>query len=357
MTAFVGDGPTLQHDNERVIAAFNQFWSSCDAEGVSNFGHLLARVVRSLLVAGEAFIVFKVDRDTGALVLMLVSPEQVDVNRNEDLGGGAFVTSGIEVNADGRHVALWILPRSPDHPIAASTSVDAVRIPVEDVCHVIDPPSPGAPRGVSQLSAILTRAVEVDATEDAQVAQQKVAALLNVFINEPSQQVELGKSLDGNSVSLEPATVRIIPGDANVNVVSPPQIQGGVKFQRAMIRSLAAGAQVPFELVSADLSQTSFSSARFGDRFFRRRTVQVQKTLLEPQFLDRVFRRFVALEVLAGRLDVDLETLAPPRWLWPQFEALNPKEDVEADASAVVNSIAATFARPGTASLGLATTK
>lgn len=336
VTAFVGDGPTLQHDNELIIAAWNsRFWSDCDAEGVSNFAHMLARVVRSWIIAGETFIVLKVDRDTSALVLMLVSPEQVDVNRNEDLGGGAFITSGVEVDTDGRHVALWILPRSPDHPIAASTSVDAERVAIEDVCHVVDPPSPGAPRGVSQLAAILTRAVEVDACEDAQLAQQKVAALLCTFISDPSQQVELGKSLDGNSVSLEPATVRIIPADAAVNVVSPPQIQGGVEFQRAMIRSLAAGAQVPFELVSADLSQTSFSSARFGDRFFRRRTTQVQKTLLEPQFLDRVFRRFVALEVLAGRLDVDLETLAPPRWLWPAYEPLDPSKDVDADVTAV----------------------
>ncbi|MCQ4191021.1 phage portal protein [Methylocystis suflitae] len=335
VTGFCGDGPTLQHDNERVIAAWNLFWSSCDAEGVSNFGHLLARVVRSWIIAGEAFIVMKLDRDSGALVIMLLSAEQIDVNRNEDLGDGAFITSGVEVDSEGRHVALWILPRSPDHPIAASTSTDAVRIPIEDVCHVVDPPSPGAPRGVSQLSAILTRAVETDACEDAQLAQQKVAALLCTFISDPSQQVELGKSLDGNSVSLEPATVRIIPADAAVNVVSPPKIEGGVEFQRAMIRSLAAGAQVPFELVSADLSQTSFSSARFGDRFFRRRTTQVQKTLLEPQFLDRVFRRFVALEVLAGRLDVDLETLAAPRWLWPAYEPLDPSKDVDADVTAV----------------------
>jgi capsid protein len=101
-----------------------------------------------------------------------------------------------------------------------------------------------------------------------------------------------------------------------------------------MIRSLAAGAGVPFELVSADLSQTSFSSARFGDRFFRRRTVQVQRLLLEPM-LDRIFYRWLALEVLAGRLQLDLDNVSAPRWLWPGWDPIEPLKDVTADIAAV----------------------
>ena len=87
----------------------------------------------------------------------------------------------------------------------------------------------------------------------------------------------------------------MINGDATATAINPPQNDNGVPFSQHMVRSLAAAAQVPYELVSADLAN-QFSQARFGDRFFRRRTVQVQKTILEPQFLNRVFRRFVALE-------------------------------------------------------------
>ncbi|WP_292533520.1 phage portal protein [Methylocystis sp.] len=340
-TAFCGDGPTLQHDNQKIVEAWNRrFWPQCDAEGVSSLGHMLARAVRCVFVTGEAFIVFKIDPETGALRLQLIAPDQVDATRNEDLGGGAFITSGIETDAAGNHVAIWVLPRSTDHPLAPSIAPDAVRIPVSDVCHVFDPPSPGAVRGVSPLAPVLTRALELDALEDALLAQQKVAALLCAFITDPSGQVDLGKVAGDGSISMEPATIRVLPDGALVNAIDPPQIQGGESFQRAMIRSLAAAMGVPFELVSADLSQTSFSSARFGDRFFRRRTTQVQRTILEPQFLDRVFARFVALETLAGRLDVDLETLPPPRWLWPAYEPIDPSKDTQADVAAVAAGFA-----------------
>ena len=66
----------------------------------------------------------------------------------------------------------------------------------------------------------------------------------------------------------------------------------------------------------------------------------MQKTILEPQFLNRVFRRFVALEVLSGRINVDLETLAQPKWLWPEFAPLDPLKDTDADVSAVAAGFA-----------------
>ena len=343
ITSFCGDGPSLQHPNAEIVKAWNErFWNFCDAEAVSDLGHMIARAMKSVIITGDAFVLLRVNEFSGSLELLLIPSDQVDFTRNLDLGNGWFITSGIETNSDGRHVAIWVLPRPPDHPMAGATSMDARRIPIDDVIHVYDPPTPGAVRGISWLVAALTRALEVDTLEDAQVAQQKVAALLSVFITDPSGVVNLGEQSEGekDTVSLEPGAVRMINGDATATAINPPQNDNGVPFSQHMVRSLAAAAQVPYELVSADLSQTSFSSARFGDQFFRRRTVQVQKTILEPQLLNRVFRRFVALEVLSGRINVDLETLAQPKWLWPEFAPLDPLKDTDADVSAVAAGFA-----------------
>ena len=146
---------------------------------------------------GRPFILLRVNEFSGSLELLLIPSDQVDFTRNLDLGNGWFVTSGIETNSDGRHVAVWVLPRPPDHPMAGATSMDARRIPIDDVIHVYDPPTPGAVRGISWLVAALTRALEVDTLEDAQVAQQKVAALLSVFITDPSGVVNLGGEAEG----------------------------------------------------------------------------------------------------------------------------------------------------------------
>ena len=46
------------------------------------------------------------------LELLLIPSDQVDFTRNLDLGNGWFITSGIETNSDGRHVAIWVLPKA-----------------------------------------------------------------------------------------------------------------------------------------------------------------------------------------------------------------------------------------------------
>jgi capsid protein len=116
-----------------------------------------------------------------------------------------------------------------------------------------------------------------------------------------------------------------------------------------MLRSLAAGVGLPAWKVSADLSDVNFSSARLGDHAWRRRVAALQK-LIEGQFLNRVFRRFVALEVAAGRLKVDLRNLPEPRWLWPAWPMVDPLAETQADALAVENcftSVTAVIAARG----------
>jgi hypothetical protein len=85
ITAFVGDGPSLQHPNAQIVKAWNErFWSYCDAEGVSDLGHLIARMMRSTIITGDAFILLRVNEFSGSLELLLIPTEQVDHSRNLD---------------------------------------------------------------------------------------------------------------------------------------------------------------------------------------------------------------------------------------------------------------------------------
>ena len=191
-------------------------------------------------------------------------------------------------------------------------------------------------RGISPLAAILTRSVETDLTIDAQLKQQQVAALLSVFLSDPSGSVSLGDITDGNKIELTPAAVRLVPPDTSATVVNPPEVSGGIEFTKHMLRSMAAGACLPAWKVSADLSEVNFSSARQGDFAWRRRAGALQK-LLEGQFLSPAFRRFVALEVAAGRLRADLAALKEPTFIWPAFAQIDPLAETQADALAVAS--------------------
>ncbi len=325
------DGPSLQHDDERVVALWNAWWPHCDAEGLSSLGHFLIRLLRCFTIYGEGLVLLRIG-DDGELRLLLLPPAQVDVNANQDLGEAGWVISGVHVAHDGRRLRYRVSLTPPDHPFA-TTSSDATWVDAADMVHVIDPMFPGAVRGISPLAPILTRSVENDLTIDALLKQQQVAALLSVFLSDPSGTVTLGDLRDGK-VELTPATVRMVPADTVVTTVSPPEARNGIDLNKHMLRSMAAGCGLPAWKVSADLSDVNFSSARQGDFAWRRRAGQLQ-SLLVTQFLNPVFRRFVALEVAAGRLAVDLATLADPKFIWPAWAQIDPKAETQFDVLAL----------------------
>ena len=208
----VADGPTLQYDDPRIVESWNAWWSRCDWEQISDLGGFLQRAVECWIVYGEAFILQRTDPDTGEERLHLIPVEQVDASKNEDLGGGHVIVSGIEID-QGRRVAYWLLPTPPDAPFAGSA--ESSPVPAADVIHMFIPPWPGATRGVTLLAPILTRAVEVDKLEDAYNALANVCALLGIYITDPSGNVTLGTPIAGNraEVSAEPGTVRIVPAE------------------------------------------------------------------------------------------------------------------------------------------------
>lgn len=334
VTNLIGDGPTLQHNNPEIVKAWNKFWSNCDWEEISDLGGFLQRVADSWAVYGEAFVLLRSDPDDGALRLHLIPVEQIDVSKNADLGNGRVIVQGIELD-QGRRTAYWILPTPPDSPFPGTPESSPVS--ASDVIHVFIPPWPGAVRGISLLAPVLTRAVETDKLEDALLATANVAALLSIYITDPSGGISLGEPINGNraEVSAEPGTVRIVPADSTVTTVNPPQFNQSVDATRHMVRSIAAGCGLPYELVSHDLSQVNYSSARLGLMEFRRRVVALQKTLIIGQFLNRVFKRFVALEILARRVREEVGALADPVFLFPGWQAIDPQKEADADINLI----------------------
>ena len=52
---------------------------------------------------------------------------------------------------------------------------------------------------------------------------------------------------------------------------------------RVQLHAIAAALDLPYELLTGDLSQVNFSSARVGLIEFRRRVRQIQKQVIVPQ--------------------------------------------------------------------------
>lgn len=346
--AAVGAGikPKATHPDpairERLDLAFETWTDDADAAGALDFQGLQAQCARGVKRDGEALFHMTTGED-GGLRLRQLAPEQLDGAMNADLGGGRRIVSGVEIGATGRPEAQHILPDAPDMPFATATA--PVRIPAEDVLHVFEPHFPGQVRGISALAPVLLRLAEHDKAEDAQLMKMQIAAMLAGFIY--SQDGEGAKLFEGDQAGsvldggLEPGTMKVLPPGTDVKFSDPPGVGAdSVEFMRQQLRAIAAGAGVTFEQLTGDYSQSNYSSSRSAALEFRRGVEAFQHHVLVRRFCRPVWRRWMTLEVLSGRLDLpgffdDPETYLGARWITPGFGWVDPKKEVEAEILAI----------------------
>jgi Phage portal protein, lambda family len=85
ITAAVGDGPTarsnIEDPDERadIERRWNSFAAGCDIEGICDLGGFLSRLVRGVMIDGEAFAHFAIDNDE--LRLRFLAADQIDPSR------------------------------------------------------------------------------------------------------------------------------------------------------------------------------------------------------------------------------------------------------------------------------------
>lgn len=346
--AAVGTGikPKSQHPDaavrERLDLAFEAWTDEADATGARDFYGQMLDAARGAFRDGESL--FRLEPgDNGALTLRQLAPEQLDPALHRDLGNGQRIVAGVEHDARGRPVLYHLLPDQPDLPFA--TAVAPVPVPADDVLHVFDPTFAGQVRGVSALAPVLLKLAELDKAEDAQLMRQQVAAMLAGFLYVPTDTAALpfdgtpaASVLDGG---LEPATLKTLPPGYDVKFSSPATIGAdAIDFLRLQLRAIAAGAGVTYEQLTGDYSSSNYSSSRAAALEFRRRVEAFQHHVLVRRFCRPVWRRWVTLEVLAGRLDLpgffaDPEPYLAARWIAPGWGWVDPVKEVQAEILAI----------------------
>ena len=327
--ALVGSGirPTAKADNADTRAAagsaFEAWADVADYAGRTDFWGLQRDVARHLVIDGEALVIMHDTAD--GLRLQVVPPEQLDEVKTATLGDGREIVSGVEFDAQGRRVAYWILPQQPSSIYAEYAP--PVRVDAADVLHIMQPLAAGQVRGLSWLAPAVLSASELDQLTDALLVSAKIAAMHAGFVHDTTSIGGAGSTFpeaDGLSdISLEPGVVRVLPGGAQITFNSPEQLKDSPAFVRMNLQSLAAALGLPEHLLSGDLTNANFSSLRAGLIPFRARVEQSQYGTLAPQLLRPIWRRWLALEVLSGRVELSPEIGA--EWIMPRpLQGLDP---------------------------------
>lgn len=352
VSAHIGDGPAFRSAHPDPVIArrlgdayMQRLWPNLEVETGACLGQLLATAERCRLTWGEAVAQLLVEPETGRPLVRLLNPNQLDRDKNVDAtADGGRIVAGVQFDRLGRRIAYWIIPDRTDFPTAVVH--ESVPIGAADVMHLYEQQTPGQVRGVSPLVAAVTRFTEIDKLEDAVAAQANTAALFGVIFHTPAGDLApFDQATNPNFPGLSPGAAMIAPNGYTPTVVDPPSSAEPVAFLRAMLRSAAAGAGLPYEALTGDLSQVNYSSAKLGFSEFRRRVNAYQKNILVPQVLDPLWKRFVALEILAGRLDVpaDDEAVYRGEFIFRAWESLDPKGETEAEILAIDAGIRSRF--------------
>jgi lambda family phage portal protein len=333
----VGPGVTLlpKINNVRLkselLDAWNAWTDVADVDGLLNFYGLQALAARMMFIDGEVFVRFTTDGD-GSLRLQLLPAEFIDASVNME-----NVIAGVEFDAAGRRTAFYIYEWHPGNLLRLPRSN---RVPAAEVVQIFRPLVPGQVHGVSALLPIMQKLNDLDQFDRATLVKQKTGALLTGFITTPNENpLGAAQADDGAwTASLEPGTIqRLSPGES-LEFSDPPETGGYSEYAKTQLRLIASGLGLPYNVLSGNLSDTSYSSARVGLIEFRKYIDAVQWQFVH-MFCRPVFKRWIELDMLLGGLPLPengvQNYMRHVSWAPPTMQMTDPQREVDAMVRAI----------------------
>ena len=322
---------------------FLRWTDEADADGLTDFYGLQTMVAGSMFEVGECFARLRPRRVSDGLSvplqIQLLESEQLPLDHYETLPNGNQIRAGIEFNLIGKRVAYHFLKEHPgDRPLFNFNSHMTVRVPAGNVLHMYEPLRPGQIRGQTQLAAAMVKTFLLDIYDDAELDRKKTAALFAGFVRRPADMegTLTENEADDRGVSvaeLSPGTMNVLLDGEEVDFSEPADVGGNYEaFQRRTLLAVAAAMGVPYENVTGDLRNVSYSSLRAGVLEFRRCLEQWQHQVMVYQFCRPVWRRWMDTGVLSGAMDLpgffdNPEPLYLVGWIPVRWEWVDPLKD------------------------------
>jgi lambda family phage portal protein len=234
------------------------------------------------------------------------------------------------------------------------------RVPADQIFHLRVITRWPQTRGEPWLHAVVRKLHDVDGYSESEVVAARAAAAYMGIIETPDQESPLAGTpqADGSrAFDLEPGlSVRLAPGE-KFSSYSPNRPNAAMEaFMRHMLREIGVGADVPYESISGDYSQSNYSSSRLSLLESRDTWKHLQQWFIRS-FREPLHRMWLQQAVLSGALPqvnrseyaidpskYEAVQFKPRGWSWvdPTKEVAAYKEAVMAGFTTVSDVIAAT---------------
>jgi len=328
-------------------AAIDKLWSEwcavADADGRLDLYGLQAAAYRAMEQDGEVLVRLRTRRAEDGLPvplqLQLLEIDWLDDSKTATNGPNTIV-NGIEYDPLGRITSYWLWSQHPGEQLAVfKNRATSYPVPAASIIHLFNPERPGQGRGFTRLAPVIARVRDLTLYEDAELQRKNLETRLSVIASGDVAAMSPSEGHDPDEVrktgelgTLSSGSIFQVPTGTNLTVVEPKAAPGYVDYVKFQLHIVAAGMGVTYEMLTGDVKEVNFSSARVSLLEFRRNAEQMQWLTLIPKLCVPIWRAFVDAAVLAGkvtRADYACE------WSTPKWSYVNPVDDVRADLDEV----------------------
>ena len=362
------DGSDIEDVNWLRDETWQRWCEVCDINGQYTFDEMQRMAQREIVEAGEVLIHMVTTRGkeyrgisrSVPFALELVEADRLAADKDTYAiarNGGKRIVRGVELDELGKPIAYWIYPQHPNAP--QGWNRDPVRIEAKNIRHLFRRDRVGQSRGVTWFAPVMSWIRDLGVYVDNELQASAVASCFGVAIKTEGSFPGLsGESTEADTVDdngntfeyLEPAMVaRLRPGESIESINPGRPNSASEPWINLMLRGIAVGTGLSYEVVSRDYSKTNYSSSRTSQLEDRRRYRCWQRYLIS-HLCQPVRDRFTEAAALAGvkhfprmsELLDDRRAADPVEWQTPEWEWVDPQNE-QAASQASINGLQSTY--------------
>lgn len=307
-------GKLMKTINSAIEDAWLRWWERPDymhTGGALAAGDFERAVLSGVFDGGEIFVRMHrraFSRSPVPLALEVIEPERVphEIHPNA-FANAQRVRMGIEVDSFFRAEAYYIRQFHPsDFQYPAGIEAGQVeRVRADEILHIRIVERWPQTRGVPWLHAVAKKLNDMDGYSDAEIIAARASANYMMAIEtDPLSEVgEEDEETGDLELGLEPGLALRLNTGEKANFFSPNRPNTALDpFMRYMLREVAAGADVSYESVSRDYSQSNYSSSRLSLLEDRDHYRHLQRWIINTLRLP-IHRAFIQQAVLARAIE------------------------------------------------------
>ena len=327
------NGDTLADWAESVENRFHLWESSpvlCDYQGTSSFGSLQAAAKMAALISGDVLVVLLQDPGTGLPRVRLVDGSRIQnpfsaTPGQPALRAGHCIQHGVELDADGRHVAYWIVTNDAARPEQRVQRLPSVGPTGRRSAWLVYGSRPllGEVRGEPILSIMMQSLREIDRYRDAVQRKATINAILAMFVTKDQEvmgtrpltggAVVRGKDSVASAIGGKPARAfnfaEMNPGFVIDELAAGEKVMGFpptgtdekfADFEAAIVYAMAWSLGVPPEILTLSF-QNNYSASQAAVNEFKLWLNPVRGAWGD-EFCQPIYVDWLLSEVLSGKI-------------------------------------------------------